>query len=64
MSHQSCFNFRGFTYTDINGNNQFQYINDRISLYDANEVSPIIFGDQQLQNKYIKKIFEKNNKLL
>jgi hypothetical protein len=59
MFHQPRFNFKWFTDSDINGNNQLQYINNRISLYDANEVSPVMFGDQQLQNKYIKINFEK-----
>jgi hypothetical protein len=59
MSHQSYFNFKEFTDYDVNGNRKLQYINDIISLYDFNEVSPVIFSDQQLHNEYLKKNFEK-----
>lgn len=58
MSHQFNSNFEVFTCYDINGKGRTQYINNITSLYDSNEVSPILFGDEEFRLKYLKINFD------
>lgn len=59
MSHHQQPNFIKFPNVDINDYKVWQYVNNTISLYDVNEVSPVLFSDQKLRCKYVLSNFDK-----
>ena len=58
MSHNFISGFGPLSAANIYGDEKIQYINNTISLYDSNEVSPILFCDQKIINDYIELNFK------
>jgi len=59
MSHQPYDDFKIFADYDILNKHRKQHINNVISLYDANTVSPILFTDQKFTLVYVNTNFDK-----